>query len=230
MQLIAVITPDNASNKTVSWSSSSDTIASVNSTGLIKAKTPGQTTITVTANDGSGITATCNITVEKLVTNINELKAGDSVYYEDGQGAKQLCAVLYDSTSEYGVEIITMGTVENITLGSEDFNASMNSYNNAITTLNNATSRYLNPTYADKIRCVGSLPNNPSYDGEKMFVSSYDYMSKYNGYFKGEDNNYITDWNQMEKLGIRDINKFYWLASRYTVDGEANSWVRCTKC
>lgn len=123
-----------------------------------------------------------------------------------------------------------MGTVENITLGSEDFNASMNSYNNAITTLNNATSRYLNPTYADKIRCVGSLPNNPSYDGEKMFVSSYDYMSKYNGYFKGEDNNYITDWNQMEKLGIRDINKFYWLASRYTVDGEANSWVRCTKC
>ena len=39
-------------------------------------------------------------------------------------------------------------------------------------------------------------------------------MSSYNGKLKDTDTNYETDYNQMGTLGIRDIGKFYWLASR----------------
>ena len=117
VQLTATIEPDNASNQSVTWSSDNDTMASVSNTGLITAKTAGTATITVKANDGSNISATCSITVKKLATNVNELVAGDWVTYVDGIGEPRDCVVLYDSSSSYGVEIITMETVEDIELG-----------------------------------------------------------------------------------------------------------------
>jgi uncharacterized protein YjdB len=57
----ASISPDNASNKGVMWSSSNFAVASVTN-GMIKAVYPGQATITVTTDDG-GKTAACVVTV-----------------------------------------------------------------------------------------------------------------------------------------------------------------------
>ena len=224
-QLTVSITPNNASNKSLTWSSSSDTVASVNSAGLITAKSAGTATITVRANDGSNISATCMVTVKiKPVPIEGILEAGDWLRYPSAQGDID-CVVLYDNSSPYGVEIITMETVEDIELGNGTgipqsnnatyFNIAMNSYNNAINTLNNATSKYLNTTYADKVRSVGSNPSNPTLDNPGYFTSSYSYMSSYNGKFKNTDNNYLTDYNQMGTLVIRDIDEMYWLATRY---------------
>ena len=106
-----------------------------------------------------------------------------------------------------------METVEDVTLGSTNFTKSMNSYNNAINTLNNATSKYLNTTYAESVRCVGSVPDNPSYDGAGMHTTQFG--GTYSGRLKDEDENYLTDWNQMNSLTIRNIGDDYWLASRY---------------
>ena len=83
-QLSVTITPNNASNKNVTWSSNNSSIASVSSTGLVTAKGPGTATITVKANDGSGKQATCRVTVESAGTPIEDiLKAGDWVIYEE---------------------------------------------------------------------------------------------------------------------------------------------------
>ncbi len=60
--LVAGVVPDNAANKTISWSSNSTTIATVNSNGLVSAVAEGAATITVTTDDG-GKTATCVVTV-----------------------------------------------------------------------------------------------------------------------------------------------------------------------
>ena len=63
MKLTANITPANATNKSVKWSSSDTAIAEVDTyTGKVTFKTTGQVTITATACDGSGKTAsiTCN--------------------------------------------------------------------------------------------------------------------------------------------------------------------------
>lgn len=61
-QLVATITPDNASNKTLTWSSSAPEVASVSDTGLVTPLTEGQTTITVKTNDGL-FEDTCVVTV-----------------------------------------------------------------------------------------------------------------------------------------------------------------------
>ena len=59
--LTATVTPDNATNKTVTWESSDSSIATVVN-GKVTAVRPGKTTITVTTEDG-GKSATCDVTV-----------------------------------------------------------------------------------------------------------------------------------------------------------------------
>ena len=61
--LTVTITPSNASNKNVTWKSSNTGVATV-SNGVVTGVTPGTATITATAADGSGQSATCSITVK----------------------------------------------------------------------------------------------------------------------------------------------------------------------
>ena len=60
--LKATITPSNATNKTVYWSSSDATVAGMQNGGIIKAKKAG--TCTITAKTANGFKASCKITVK----------------------------------------------------------------------------------------------------------------------------------------------------------------------
>lgn len=65
LTLTASITPANATNKNVTWSSSNTSVATVSSSGVVTAKATGDTIITVTTSDGS-YTATCAVSVKAL--------------------------------------------------------------------------------------------------------------------------------------------------------------------
>lgn len=60
--LTAKISPENATNKAVTWKSDKEEIAKVDATGKVTAVAPGTATITVTTDDGKK-TAECKITV-----------------------------------------------------------------------------------------------------------------------------------------------------------------------
>ncbi len=66
----ATVKPDDAGNKAVSWTSSDKKVATVDAKGVVKGIAKGTATITATAKDGSGIKATCKITVKQPVTKI----------------------------------------------------------------------------------------------------------------------------------------------------------------
>jgi len=62
-QLTATVSPSNAFDSTVTWSSADDTIATVDENGLVTALKKGTVMITATANDGSGKSANCEFYV-----------------------------------------------------------------------------------------------------------------------------------------------------------------------
>lgn len=62
-QLRATVSPSNASNKSVKWTSSNTKVATVSSSGKVTAVANGNTTITATAADGSGKKDICAVTV-----------------------------------------------------------------------------------------------------------------------------------------------------------------------
>lgn len=64
------VTPANADNKTLVWTSSNTKIATV-SNGVVKGVKAGRVIITAKTTDGSNISATCTVTVKQPVTRIS---------------------------------------------------------------------------------------------------------------------------------------------------------------
>lgn len=60
--LLPLVSPYNATNKSVEWETSNDKVATISSSGLVMGIGNGTATITVTTVDG-GFTATCEVTV-----------------------------------------------------------------------------------------------------------------------------------------------------------------------
>ncbi len=83
-QLTAIISPQKALNKSLTWKSSDTDVATVDANGKVTAVTLGTATITATAADVGGVSASCEVTVTQLVSEITlnktslSLKTGGS--------------------------------------------------------------------------------------------------------------------------------------------------------
>lgn len=77
----ATVSPSNATNRSVKWVSSSPDVATVDDSGNVTALKAGSTMITCTAVDGSGVSASCSVTVKaNPTTNPSEQDKTDPTY------------------------------------------------------------------------------------------------------------------------------------------------------
>ena len=73
-QLTATVSPTNASNKKITWTSSNTNSATVDSNGKVTAKGAGNATITATSQADGSKKATCAVTVTKASKRITAIR------------------------------------------------------------------------------------------------------------------------------------------------------------
>ena len=165
---------------------------------------------------------------------------GDYVKYDTGTEKGVLTfRVLYNDDT-YGLQIISAGNVDNVTLGGSTWSAGRDSYNSAIATLNQKAEYYATSSpYALDGRCVGSVPTvgadgtftakNTENAGpvELQFTTSAEGANN----MKDADTNCEADRTAMQAVGgdMWTTGENYWLASRdvYSTSSDCYFRVRC---
>lgn len=100
LTLTVTITPDDATNKELNWTTSNGDAATVDENGKVSAVGTGTATITATATDGSGVAASCEVTVTEKAA---DFKMGDV----NGDDVIDVSDVLTTASYAIGNESVT---------------------------------------------------------------------------------------------------------------------------
>ena len=116
-KITATVVPSNATNSSVKWISSSPDVATVDDNGNVTAIKAGSTTITCTAVDGSGVSASCPVTVtaKSTTTNPSEQDKTDPTY------TFKMFSTLYSKTkfvggAGIGINIFTDAPIDKVNI------------------------------------------------------------------------------------------------------------------
>ena len=130
LTLTATITPDDATNKELNWTTSNGDAATVDENGKVSAVGTGTTTITATATDGSGVAASCEVTVTEKAA---DFKMGDvngdgvidvsdvltTASYAIGNESETFNFDAADVNKDGGIDVSDVLLVANIAIGKE---------------------------------------------------------------------------------------------------------------
>jgi Bacterial Ig-like domain (group 2) len=229
LQLIATITPDDATDKTINWSSSDEAIATVDNNGLVTAISGGIATITVTTNDGS-FEATCEILVNGLGSIVEIMikgflqtagsKSGIDLAV-DASGFPYLALNAYDATlaseSKSSVEVWKNSGTDWTQFGERIAITSSEAYAPGITIHNNSDV-YVSHLYYDNIDDVKYDANVVSYSSG----SSWTYLGSAGGSLIKDGNDIL---NRGSELAFKSdgtllvANMFYGAGRVHYFDG-----------
>gem|GEM_PF-1036831 len=129
--LTTAITPSNATNQSVTWSSSNPEIATVDNTGKVTAVSAGTSTITVTTVDGSK-TDSCVITVVNLsIVSINDITA--NLVQNDSYNLPNTVVATMNNGKTSELKISWQpNVVDTSKLGTYTFEGSVDGYNKTV--------------------------------------------------------------------------------------------------
>ena len=100
--LVATVLPELTTNKSVTWTSSNEVVATVNNNGEVTAIAVGEAIITVTTTDGSNLSATCKVTVVPTLATTIELDKTE-ISLEATETATLVATVLPELTTNKSV-------------------------------------------------------------------------------------------------------------------------------
>ena len=103
LTLVATVLPENATDKSVTWKSSNEAVATVDANGKVTAVAVGEATITATTADGSNLSASCKVTVVSSLAQSITLDKTE-VSLEVTETATLVATVLPETTSNKSVE------------------------------------------------------------------------------------------------------------------------------
>lgn len=248
VQLTATVSPNDASNKNVTWSSSNTSVATV-SNGLVTAVSPGTATITVTTVDGN-YTATCTVTVTALPRTEYEIattmEPGKSYIVASGNSGS-----IYMMSNISGGSRILTGVPITVTNGKISLTATQEakclfncieytSGNNVTTTLeSNGSYLYCDNSSGLRFQTSSSLDRFWHYNSNKFWqfknstADGYDDTSSEYKYYLQINNGNFTD-NHVSTTSIEDSNipaiyLFTLASSDKLFIKKSGSWVQVNK-
>ena len=84
-RLTATVLPSDADNRSVTWASSDEDVATVDAGGIVTAISAGTATVTATTNDGTNLSASCIVTVPDATAVNNVTDNPIQVYGRNGE-------------------------------------------------------------------------------------------------------------------------------------------------
>lgn len=222
--LTATVTPADANNKNVTWSTSDATVAAVDKNGKVTGIKAGNATITATTEDG-GKTATCSVTV---TAGPPVPSTGLTTHYPEVYEAKDLAGGYNGKLTvfggrEYEVYYVSRDAESNITVAttpvekvagvctsvSENETKAKDGW---FTLSSNGTSGSTNGIAKDEfetsVRCA-KLLNNQALE---MHIKGFDQFS-----FYGKDNNATESKGRHFEIYIDDVKQTMTPTTEYTI-------------
>lgn len=199
VSLNATILPDNATEKSVAWSSGNTSVATV-SGGIVTGKSVGNTTIT--AKTSNGKTATCIVTVKNSVVEVTEISLNStSISLEAGKTTTLIATITPSnatnktitwSSSNTSVATVSNGVVTGKSAGTATVMA---------TTVNGKSATCQIEVFGDEILSL-------NYSDVSLYANDHGPLSLYSTWENGGGDTVIVNVGESVQVGI-NVNFYY---------------------
>lgn len=196
-QLTATVSPSNATNKAVTWSSSNTQVVSVSSNGKLTANAPGTATITVKTSNGK--TKTCSVTVKGVVISgepgFTFPTVGDVIYLSAKAYPSNTTKFTWSSSNSKVVSINSSGKMTAKAAGTATITAKTSDGHTStikITVTKGATWKTGNFDNGYTAKGYTTVALNRNAGDGKVKIYTYDANGKKS---KGEMHVILRDWN-----------------------------------
>lgn len=167
VQLTATVSPDNASEKNVVWTSSDDKIATVSETGLVTLVADGTVVITVASAENEEIKASCDVTVETPVVAVTGITLTPDTYSGNVGDRTKITATVQPADAT-DVAVVWTSSDENIVTVDQDGNIALVGGGDAVITAASRQNPEVKATCSVtvKVPVTGVTLNHQTYIGK----------------------------------------------------------------